>query len=66
MNPARTIGPALASNNYKGIWVYIIGPITGTVFGVMCYSFIRATDRPVTFSSFKLKRMKDIGENTTV
>ncbi|XP_023737345.1 aquaporin NIP2-1 [Lactuca sativa] len=47
MNPARTIGPALASNNYKGIWVYIVGPITGTVSGVMCYNFVRATDRPL-------------------
>ncbi|KAJ0432972.1 putative major intrinsic protein [Helianthus annuus] len=40
MNPARTIGPAIASNNYKGIWVYIVGPVLGTVSAVMCYSFI--------------------------
>ncbi|PWA77423.1 major intrinsic protein, Aquaporin-like protein [Artemisia annua] len=39
MNPARTFGPALASNAYKGIWVDIVGPITGTLSGVMCYSF---------------------------
>ncbi|PWA51115.1 major intrinsic protein, Aquaporin-like protein [Artemisia annua] len=33
MNPARTFGPALASNAYKGIWVDIVGPITGTLSG---------------------------------
>ncbi|CAH1413122.1 unnamed protein product [Lactuca virosa] len=67
MNPARTIGPALASNNYKAIWVYIVGPITGTVSGVMCYSFIRTTDKPLqSVSSFKLRRMKSINENATV
>ncbi|KAK9052453.1 hypothetical protein SSX86_029082 [Deinandra increscens subsp. villosa] len=61
MNPARTIGPALASNNYKGIWVYILGPVIGTISGAMCYSFIRFTDKPVqiqSISSFKLRRMK--------
>ncbi|XP_076904046.1 aquaporin NIP2-1-like [Bidens hawaiensis] len=46
MNPARTIGPALASNNYKSLWVYLIGPMTGTLSGVMCYNFIRATYEP--------------------
>ncbi|KAI7754928.1 hypothetical protein M8C21_027038 [Ambrosia artemisiifolia] len=61
MNPARTIGPALASNNYKAIWVYIIGPVLGTTSAVRCYSFIRYTDRPVqSLSSFKLRRSKSI------
>nr|XP_043607689.1 aquaporin NIP2-1-like [Erigeron canadensis] len=64
MNPARTIGPALASSNYKGIWVYIIGPVIGTISGVMCYSFIRATDESVQkVSSFKLRRMESNEEN---
>ncbi|GKC03888.1 aquaporin NIP2-1-like protein [Tanacetum coccineum] len=57
MNPARTIGPALASNTYKGIWVYIVGPITGTLSGVMCYSFIRATNKhDQDISSFGFRR----------
>ncbi|PON67310.1 Major intrinsic protein [Trema orientale] len=58
MNPARTIGPALASSCYKGIWVYVVGPITGTLMGAWCYSLIRVTEKPVnglSQSSFSLK-----------
>ncbi|PON32061.1 Major intrinsic protein [Parasponia andersonii] len=58
MNPARTIGPALASSCYKGIWVYVVGPITGTLMGAWCYSLIRVSEKPVnglSQSSFSLK-----------
>ncbi|KAK2994628.1 hypothetical protein RJ640_025682 [Escallonia rubra] len=63
MNPARTIGPAIASRYYKGIWVYIVGPVTGTLLGAWSYNLIRVTDKPVqTISprsfSFKLRRMR--------
>ncbi|KAI3503322.1 hypothetical protein L1887_31762 [Cichorium endivia] len=67
MNPARTIGPAIASNVYRSIWVYIVGPITGTISGAMCYSFVRATNEPVSaISSFKFRRMKSIDEHGDV
>ncbi|KAK9064800.1 hypothetical protein SSX86_016182 [Deinandra increscens subsp. villosa] len=63
MNPARTIGPALASNNYKGLWVYIVGPITGTLSGAMCFRFIRSTNEPdQAVSSLKFHRVKSNDE----
>ena len=43
MNPARTIGPAIASGYYEAIWVYLIGPITGTLLGSWSYNLIRVT-----------------------
>lgn len=64
MNPARTIGPAMASNDYRAIWVYIIGPVCGTLLGAWSYNFIKVTDKPVQAIaprqsfSFKLTRMK--------
>jgi aquaporin NIP len=40
MNPARTLGPAIATSSYKGIWIYIVGPITGA----LSYVVIQETD----------------------
>ncbi|MCE0481627.1 Aquaporin [Datura stramonium] len=64
-DPARTIGPAMASNDLpEAIWVYIIGPVCGTLLGAWSYNFIRVTDQPVQAIapgqsfSFKLRRMK--------
>ncbi|KAG6391621.1 hypothetical protein SASPL_149378 [Salvia splendens] len=47
MNPARTIGPALILHKYTDLWVYIIGPILGTVLGGFVYNLIRFTDKPL-------------------
>lgn len=70
MNPARTIGPAIASNYYKGVWVYLLGPICGTLSGAWCYSFIRVSEKPASALtphslSFKLRRMRSNDEDQT-
>lgn len=44
MNPARSLGPAVASGNYRAIWVYIIGPVIGSVLGMLAYNCIRLAD----------------------
>ncbi|KAK7295367.1 hypothetical protein RJT34_18274 [Clitoria ternatea] len=46
MNPARTLGPAIASASYKGLWVYFAGPITGALLGAWSYNVIKETDQP--------------------
>ncbi|TMW98418.1 probable aquaporin NIP-type isoform X2 [Solanum lycopersicum] len=47
MNPARSIGPAIVMHHYKGLWVYIIGPILGTICGAFTYNLIRFTEKPL-------------------
>ncbi|KAG7959981.1 hypothetical protein I3843_10G097300 [Carya illinoinensis] len=47
MNPARSLGPAFVHNEYRGIWVYIVGPILGAVSGALVYNLIRFTDKPL-------------------
>ncbi|XP_021647961.2 aquaporin NIP6-1 [Hevea brasiliensis] len=41
MNPVRTLGPAIAANNYKGIWIYLTAPILGALCGAGTYSAVK-------------------------
>lgn len=34
MNPARSFGPALASGDFAGYWVYVAGPLAGALIAV--------------------------------
>ena len=51
MNPARTIGPAIANASYKGIWVYMVGPVVGALLGAFVYEIIRESDEPLRIRS---------------
>ena len=37
MNPARSLGPAVAGGEYTGIWVYFIGPVIGATLAAVAY-----------------------------
>ncbi|KAH7564657.1 hypothetical protein JRO89_XS09G0002800 [Xanthoceras sorbifolium] len=41
MNPVRTLGPAIAANNYKAIWIYLTAPILGALCGAGMYSVVK-------------------------
>jgi DNA-binding transcriptional ArsR family regulator len=41
MNPARSLGPAIASSTYTAIWVYLAGPLVGATVGALTYQFLR-------------------------
>lgn len=47
MNPARTLGSAVAGNKYTSIWIYMVAPILGAILGALSYNMIRLTDKPV-------------------
>ena len=40
MNPARSIGPAILSNNFDNIIMYILAPAIGTMLGALIYNYI--------------------------
>ncbi|XP_057520691.1 probable aquaporin NIP5-1 [Amaranthus tricolor] len=41
MNPARTLGPAIATGRYNGIWIYMVAPPMGAVVGAAVYALIK-------------------------
>ncbi|KAK3037773.1 hypothetical protein RJ639_030692 [Escallonia herrerae] len=41
MNPARTLGPALATKNYEKIWIYMVSPTLGALAGAAVYSSVK-------------------------
>lgn len=46
MNPARSLGPALASGTWTDHWVYWAGPVVGALAGALAYRFVRAGSPP--------------------
>ena len=39
-NPARWFGPALVSNDWGGVWPYLLGPIVGSLLAAVVYKFV--------------------------
>ncbi|CAL9184755.1 unnamed protein product [Musa hybrid cultivar] len=65
MNPARTLGPAIVANRWEGIWVYIVGPICGTVVGAWAYNLIRFTNKPLREITKSGSFLKSFRNNST-
>ncbi|VDI22932.1 Hypothetical predicted protein [Mytilus galloprovincialis] len=40
MNPARSLGSAVASNSFNDHWVYWVAPILGGVIAAVLYKFL--------------------------
>jgi aquaporin Z len=34
MNPARSLGPAIAAGDLSNAWIYVVGPIVGVLLAV--------------------------------
>jgi aquaporin NIP len=41
MNPARSVGPALAAGEWRDFWVYVLGPLAGASIGALAYQVVR-------------------------
>lgn len=44
MNPARSLGPALASGELEHLWVYLTAPLLGALLGAYGYDYLRCLD----------------------
>jgi MIP family channel proteins len=41
MNPARSLGPALAAWEWNDFWLYVAGPVLGAAIGALAYQLVR-------------------------
>lgn len=41
MNPARSLGPALAAGELGALWIYLIAPLIGAALGALVYQLLR-------------------------
>jgi aquaporin NIP len=41
MNPARSLGPALASGELEALWIYLLAPLVGASLGALAYQLLR-------------------------
>jgi aquaporin NIP len=48
MNPARSLGPAIVGHHYQSLFIYILGPLSGTVVGSFVFLMIKENDIPAT------------------
>jgi MIP family channel proteins len=44
LNPARTLGPALATGNFADLWVYLAGPAVGGLIAGLLYKGVFAEE----------------------
>ncbi|KAF9678048.1 hypothetical protein SADUNF_Sadunf08G0171400 [Salix dunnii] len=51
LNPARSLGPAIVSWDFKDIWVYITAPTIGAVAGALIFHLLRIRPRPGSANS---------------
>lgn len=51
MNPARSLGPALAGGGLDVMWVYVLGPVAGAVAGALLYEILAG--RPLSGVVFR-------------
>ena len=47
LNPARWLGPALASGSYPDFWIFILGPVAGALLAALTYRAL-VIDREVS------------------
>ena len=45
MNPARSLGPALATGQWTDLWLYLAAPVAGAAVGALAYQAVRGRGR---------------------
>ncbi|KAH7351852.1 hypothetical protein KP509_19G017100 [Ceratopteris richardii] len=60
INPARALGPALASWDFTDVWVYVAGPIVGGILGAAMYWLLRPAEVKKQGTAFTYMNAKQL------
>ncbi|PKU86883.1 Aquaporin NIP1-1 [Dendrobium catenatum] len=72
MNPARSLGPAIAAWNFNKIWIYIVSPTIGSVLATTLYFFhlapakSKGDGKQADTSFFDVGAMDQLSANNTI
>ncbi|MDW7774475.1 MAG: MIP/aquaporin family protein [Desulfobulbaceae bacterium] len=47
LNPARSLGPAIAAVNFSFLWIYLTAPFVGSILAVLTAAYISSFARPL-------------------
>ena len=53
MNPARSLGPAVAAMRFEDLWIYLTAPFIGAFMAVAAFHLIRERPESVCTQSLK-------------
>jgi MIP family channel proteins len=56
MNPARSLGPALAASEWQSFWLYVLGPLVGAALGALAYQLVRGEPSSVVAANVNAPR----------
>lgn len=59
LNPARSLGPALVSENTTSLWIYVSAPFLGAAMGALVYAYVRG-DRMVDLSTARTAELERV------
>jgi aquaporin Z len=62
VNPARSLGPAVVSGTYAGLWVYLTAPFIGSILGFAIYRFLNPADEDEISIEFEDELDDDVAD----
>lgn len=58
LNPARSLGPAIASGDGSSLWIYLAAPLAGGVLGALVYGLMRGEEASESTATERAPRRK--------
>jgi MIP family channel proteins len=58
-NPARSLDPVLYNQEWRDVWIYLVGPLAGAVLGGAIWAFLCLREPPIPDPRFETARLDE-------